>query len=343
MIFVKLTEEQRRELERVSRQAVGRVALRAQMVLLSGRGYSVPQIAHIHDCGQDVVRIWLHRYEREGIKGLEDEPKSGRPPKDPLARQIVDAQASQSPACSGHVPSCWTVALLTVFLAVRFRLVLSCSSVRRYLKLMGWRWARPRLAPASLLRRKRDSATDAKRAAIAAALVQVAQGAAHLLYLDECDLHLLPVIRKMWMKGPRVRIPTPGQNAKHAFFGALDASSGLFHWTDHDRKLAKHFVAFLDQLVAAYPAGTLYLVLDSAPTHTAKIVQTWLATHPRVQILWLPKYAGHEDNPTERIWGLLKDKVAANRLAGNIDQLVVVARRFFTELAPHPVALLVAA
>src|SRR5690242_21374492 len=124
MIFVKLTEEQRRELERVSRQAVGRVALRAQMVLLSGRGYSVPQIAHIHDCGQDVVRIWLHRYEREGIKGLEDEPKSGRPPKDPLARQIVDAQASQSPACSGHVPSCWTVALLTVFLAVRFRLVL---------------------------------------------------------------------------------------------------------------------------------------------------------------------------------------------------------------------------
>lgn len=339
MIFVKLTEEQRRELERVSRQAVGRIALRAQMVLLSGRGYSVPQIAHIHDCGQDVVRIWLHRYEREGIKGLEDEPKSGRPPKDPLARQIVDAQASQSPACSGHVPTCWTVALLTIFLAVRFRLVLSCSSVRRYLKLMGWRWARPRLAPASLLRRKRDPATAAKRASIAAALVQVAQGAAHLLYLDECDLHLLPVIRRMWMKGPRVCIPTPGQNAKHAFFGALDASSGLFHWTDHERKLAKHFVAFLDYLVAAYPSGTLYLVLDGAPTHTAKIVQAWLASHPRVQVLWLPKYAGHKDNPAERIWGLMKDKVAANRLAGNIDQLVAVARRFFTELAPHPVTL----
>ena len=58
-----LTAEQRQELQRVSRQAVGRVALRAHMVLLSDRDYSVPQIATIHHCGQDVVRIWLHRYK----------------------------------------------------------------------------------------------------------------------------------------------------------------------------------------------------------------------------------------------------------------------------------------
>jgi transposase len=343
MIFVQLSNEQRRELERVSRQAVGRVALRAHMVLLSGRGYSVPQIAVIHDDGCDVVRQWLHRYEREGIAGLDDEPKSGRPPKDPLARSIVDAQASQSPECSGHVQTCWTVGLLTVFLAVRFRLVLSGTSVRRYLKRMGWRWARPRLAPASVLRRKRDPATATKRAAIADALGQVAQGAAHLLYLDECDLHLLPVLRKMWMKGPRVRVPTPGQNAKHAFFGALDAASGVFHWVDHDRKLAQHFVAFLARLTATYPTGTLYLVLDGAPTHTAKIVTTWLSTHPRVHLLWLPKYAGHDDNPAERIWGLMKDKVAANRLAGRLEILVAAAQRFFRELPAHPVTLPAAA
>ena len=101
MVFVTLTDEQRRALERASRHAVGRVALRAHMVLLSGRGYSVPQIAEIHACGHDVVRNWLHRYEREGVAGLEDEPKSGRPPKDPLAGHLVDAQAGQSPERSG--------------------------------------------------------------------------------------------------------------------------------------------------------------------------------------------------------------------------------------------------
>jgi hypothetical protein len=207
----------------------------------------------------------------------------------------------------------------------------------------GGRWARPRLAPASLLRRKRDPETAAKRAAIAAAQAEVARGVGHLLYLDECDLHLLPVIRRMWMKGPRVRIPTPGQNAKHAFFGALDAASGAFHWADHERKLAKRFVAFLEQLAAAYPDGPLSLVVDGAPAHTAKVVQAWLAAHPRVRALPLPKDAGHEDNPVERIWGLMKDKVAANRLAGDMDPLVTFARRFFTDLAPHPVALPVVA
>jgi len=339
MIFVQLTDDQRNELRQVSRQAVGRVALRAQMVLLSDRSFSVPQIAEIHDCGEEVVRTWLHRYSEQGVVGLEDEPRSGGPPTDPMARHIVDAQASQSPECSGHVQSCWTVRLLSVYLASRFHLRLSPATVRRLLHQMGWRWARPRLAPAGVLRRKQDPAATVKLAAIERAKALAARGLIRLLFCDECDLHLLPVIRAMWMKGERVRVPTPGQNARHAFFGALDAASGCFHWIDHDRKLAVYFVAFLDQMVALYPVGPLYLVLDSASTHTAKVVQRWMAVHPRVQVLWLPKYAAHEVNPAERIWGLMKDDVAANRLAGSMSFLVAQARRFFQELAPHPVTL----
>jgi transposase len=305
------------------------------MVLLCARGYSVPQIAQIHDCGEDVVRTWLHRYQDRGVAGLADEPRSGRPPKDRLAAEIVDTQASQPPDCSGHAQAYWTVATLTAFLLSRFRLVLSRSSVRRYLKAKGWRWARPRLAPA----RKRDPEAPAKLAALAEAQQAVAQGRGHLLYLDECDLHLLPVIRAMWMKGPRLRIPTPGTNAKRAFFGALDAASGRWSWVDHDRKLAVHFVAFLDHLAAQYPTGPLYLALDNAPTHTAKVVERWLAAHPRVQVLWLPKYGAHEVNPVERIWGLLKTDIAANRLAGTLPALVTAAQRFFADLPLYPVAL----
>lgn len=35
----------------------------------------------------------------------------------------------------------------------------------------------------------------------------------------------------------------------------------------------------------------------------------------------------------------MKDKVAANRLAGNLDLLVAQACRFFQKVSPHPVAL----
>jgi len=339
MIRVEITDDQRQELEQVSRQAVGRVALRAQMVLLAGRGYSVPRIAEVHDCGQDVVRLWLHRYREEGVRGLEDTLRPGRPRTHPLAGHIVDTQASQSPECSGHVQSCWTVGLLAAYLATHFRLLLSPSSVRRYLHAMGWRWARPRLAPAH----KADPEAAAKEAALAGARAKAARGRAHLIFFDECDLHLLPVIRAMWMKGPRVRVPTPGTNHKRAFFGALDAVTGTWFSVDHDRKLAVHFVAFLQRIAAAYSTGPLYLAMDNVRMHDAKVVRAWLAANPRVRVLWLPKYAAHDANPVERIWGLMKDDVAANRLAGSIEELAASARRFFAEIAAHPVSLPLAA
>ena len=61
MISVSLTHHQREELTRLSHQAIGRVAWRAHMVLLSDRGFTVPQIAAIQASGHDVVRTWLHR------------------------------------------------------------------------------------------------------------------------------------------------------------------------------------------------------------------------------------------------------------------------------------------
>jgi transposase len=335
-----LSDAQRRALLVVRRRAVGQVALRAQMVLLSARGYSVRQIAEIFEVGEDRVRQWLHRYRREGPAGLEDRPRPGRPPKDRLARPIVDAQASNSPRNSGLVQTCWTVGLLAAFLLARFGLALAPSSVRRHLKAAGWRWARPRLAPASHApgpQRKVDPATPFKLALIEATLATTAT----VLYLDESELHLLPLVRAMWMKGPRVRVPTPGQNAKRTIFGALNARSGALHHLIRPRKRAADFVAFLDHLAQVYPVGAVALVLDNVITHDAKLVRQWLARpeHARFRLLWLPKYTAHEHNPIERVWGLLKDTIAANRLHGSIDALVAEAERYLAETrfrAPRP-------
>jgi len=312
------------------------------MVLLSARGYTVPQLAEIFDVGEDVVRTWLHRYHQAGPVGLDDRPRPGRPPRTRLARQIVDTQASNPPRNSGLVQSCWTAGLLAAFLAARFGLVLSHWSVRRHLHGMGWRWARPRLAPATHApagQRKVDPEAPLKLKR----LEQARATAAPLLFLDECDLQLLPIIRACWMKGPRWRVPTPGQNAKRTVFGALNARTGQVHRLIRPRKRALDFVAFLDRLAAAYPVGDVVLVLDNVVTHDAKLVRQWLARseHARFRLLWLPKYSAHEHNPIERIWGLLKDAVAANRLHGSIDALVAEAERFLATrhfAAPYPPA-----
>lgn len=335
-----LSLEHQRRLRDMRRRAVGRVALRAQMVLLSARGYTVAQIAEIFELGEDVVRDWLHRFQERGPDGLEDRPRPGRPPKDRLARHIVDAQMHNSPRANGLVQACWTAGLLAAFLAARFGLALAPTTVRRHLHAGGWRWARPRLDVATHApkgQRKDDPAAPFKLRLIARALAS----AATVLYLDECDLALLPVVRAMWMKGPRVRVPTPGQNQKRAIFGALDARTGALHHLIRPRKRALDFTAFLEHLARAYPLGEVVLVLDNVVTHDARLVRAWLARpeHQRFRLLWLPKYAAHEHNPIERCWGLLKDAVAANRLAGSIDALVAEAERFFAEkrfAAPYP-------
>jgi transposase len=335
MVHLELTDAQRRELCQVSRQAVGRVAWRAHRVLLSGRGCPVPRIALIHACGEDVVRTWLHRYPHLGVAGLSDSPKSGRPPKDRLAGPILEAPASPSPRCAGQVPATWSVGRLARFVASRCRPRLSVRSGRRSPHRIGGRGARPRRAPATA--RHPDPESPVKRAARADAWTPARAGRAPLRFWDEADRPRLPVVRARWMKGPRGRVPTPGENAKPACFGALEAISGQWRGADHHRQLAVHFVALLDQRLAAYPTGPLYLVLDGAPIHTAKVVARWAAAHPRAHWLWRPKYAAHEVHPAERLWGWLKSEVAADRLDGHLATLVGHARRFCAELAPHPV------
>jgi len=73
MVYVRpLSEAERRGLKRRGRTAVGRVSERIRMVLLSDRRYTVPQIATIFECSEATVRMWLARFEAEGVAGLAD-------------------------------------------------------------------------------------------------------------------------------------------------------------------------------------------------------------------------------------------------------------------------------
>src|SRR5258705_7705868 len=56
-----------------------RTATRLMMVVLSTAGMSPAQIADLLDYHPATVRRWLHRYRVDGIPGLPDRPRPGRP------------------------------------------------------------------------------------------------------------------------------------------------------------------------------------------------------------------------------------------------------------------------
>lgn len=62
---------------------------RCQIVLLKAQGRKSKEIAAMFGCGEKSVNDWLHRYLREGIKGLRTRAGRGRP-------AILSAEADAS-------------------------------------------------------------------------------------------------------------------------------------------------------------------------------------------------------------------------------------------------------
>jgi transposase len=57
----------------------GREVLRAKIVLLAREGLSNAEIARRLDCTEKSVGKWRRRYCEEGIPGLDEKPRPGRP------------------------------------------------------------------------------------------------------------------------------------------------------------------------------------------------------------------------------------------------------------------------
>jgi len=53
---------------------------RAHAIILSSKGYSLDELSDIFDVDRDTISIWLTRWEENGITGLYDEQRPGRPP-----------------------------------------------------------------------------------------------------------------------------------------------------------------------------------------------------------------------------------------------------------------------
>lgn len=77
-----MTDADRVALEQVHRDAPNhRPRQRAQAVLLSARGYTLEQLADLFEANRDTISGWLDAWQAQGLAGLQDAPKPGRPPK----------------------------------------------------------------------------------------------------------------------------------------------------------------------------------------------------------------------------------------------------------------------
>lgn len=269
-----------------------RQALRAVMVVLSLHGLSAAEIAELLACHPATVRRWVIRFNADGVAGLADRPRSGRP-------RLGGARLSERIAALLACPGPWTVPRIWRRLG---RPKLSRRTLYRRVRQVAI-WRRPKLVA------RGDPDHDQVVARIVARLLALPRRSV-VCAQDETHLHLLPHVRSSWtLRGRRPEAGTPGKNRQVMVFGALEVASG--RWVYRlGRRCAADFIALLGELEAAFPrAPRIVVICDNDSIHHARAVHAYLAEHPRIEILYGARYSPH-DNPVERIWAALKNHVA---------------------------------
>ncbi len=293
-----------------------RVGCRLVMILLSQQGLDPAGIAELLGCDARTVRRWIHRYNQQGTRGLADRPRAGRP-------RLGSPRLGERLRRLLGRPTAWTVGRLWQRLG---RPAISQRTLRRRVGEVA-RWRRPRLVA------KGDPDHDQVVAGVRQAISQLPAGAV-VLAEDETHVNLLPWVRSTWvLKGSRQRVMTPGTNRRRSIFGAVDLASGRFCYHVARKAVGATFIAFCQQLLAAYPAAPkVVVVCDNVIIHRSKLVRAWLATQPRILVLHGARYSPH-DNPVERIWGALKAWLANSptlTMAGRLRQV----HAFFRQRSP---------
>jgi transposase len=79
---IELTQEERRVLEARARKYTlpYREVVRAQMILLAAQGLRNDETAGRLNTRREVVSEWRKRFFEQGLAGLEERPRRGRPP-----------------------------------------------------------------------------------------------------------------------------------------------------------------------------------------------------------------------------------------------------------------------
>ncbi len=124
-----------------SRTEPARAVERARIVWLSRQGRRVPAIAKELGIGQDTVRLWLKRFNAEGLAGLKDEPRSGRPATY-SAEQVGEVVAASltNPRSLGLPFVSWTLDRLEAYLNEQKGFPIKRSRIDEILIAEGLRW-----------------------------------------------------------------------------------------------------------------------------------------------------------------------------------------------------------
>jgi len=295
--FIKsLSQEQQRSLNEIMRNHPShRTRTRAHAILLSVRNYSINQIADIFAVDRETVTSWLARWEESETHGLDDEPKSGRPP------TLSEEEEKQAIEIVKEEPRSLKQQLLAVL--EKFSKKVCLETLRSLCQRHGLSWRRIRRSVKGL---RDETLFRQAHAAVGSLKAAHREGFLDLYYFDEAGFCRIPSVGYAWQeRGQRVEVTShrsvsenvlgflslDGKLHSSVFKGAIDASVVIDCFDAFSRLLDKE----------------TWVVIDNAPTHTSEEFEEQLDRWAKrgLHVYFLPSYCP-ELNLIEHLWRKIK-------------------------------------
>lgn len=283
-IPVSLSDQERATLEGWVRSHTieQRLAFRARVILAAAGGEGSASIGRREGVRLTTVSTWRRRFAEQGIAGLQDERRSGRPETygSAVERRVLAKLDEVVPEGYGS----WNGSLLAKALGD-----VPADQVWRILRRNGIQLQR---------RRSWCLSTDPEFAPKAAEIVGLylhPPENAVVLCVDE-----KPHIQALERAQGYLRLPNGtavrGQNHEYkrhgtsTLFAAFEVQTGKVQGMHTKRRRREEFLAFMNDIIAVYSGQEIHVVLDNLNTHKPKHDQ-WLARHPNVHFHFTPTHA----------------------------------------------------
>lgn len=302
------------------------LARRARAVLLMADEVSGADVAR--QVGYTTVQVSRirRRFCEERLAGLEDRPRSGRPPSvtERTTAKVVALTLKPPPGGVTH----WS----TRDLADKIGGV-SHTTVHRI-------WRAHALQPhrVETFKHSTDPEAETKISDVVGLYLRPPENAVVLSVDEKTQIQALSRTQPLLPMRPGLperRTHDYRRNGLTSLYAAFNVKSGEVVGDCHARHTAVEFLAFMKVLHRRYPRGELHVILDTSSTHSTPAIRAWVEAHPRVHFHFTPTGASWL-NLVEVWFSILTRKSVRRGSFDTVRALVAHIRRYIDTWNDHP-------
>ncbi|PYM34458.1 MAG: IS630 family transposase [Candidatus Rokuibacteriota bacterium] len=322
-----VSERDRQTLEHLHRapSTPGGLSRRARAVLLMAQG--VPGVEIAERVGYTVVQIsrLRRRFAEQGVAGLHDHPRSGRPP------TITARKRAQIVALTLKRPAPGLTHWSTRDLARKAGV--SHGTVHQI-------WRAHALQPhrVSTFKFTTDPDAEDKIYDVVGLYLNPPTNAVVLSLDEKTQIQALSRTQPLLPLRPGLPARQTHDYRRHgltSLYAALEISSGRVIGDCTPRHTGADFLSFLKRVARRYRDHELHVVLDNSSTHSTPAVRAWLDEHPAVHFHFTPKGASWL-NMVEAWFGILTRKSVRRGSFDTVRALIRHIEAYIADWNSHP-------